>query len=121
MPSIIYEDSVSGAGSAIMGGTRVFYVAGEVTTEGPTVRRPNDWDTDSLVSVGHWQLGNDLTSGGLITGVGWDVPHWIYTSPFQWVVPPGQIGADFSAAIAQYIRWAISPGTEVHLIVFGDV
>jgi hypothetical protein len=121
MPSVIYEDSVTDAGSAIMGGTRVLYVAWEVTVQGPMVRNPVVWDETALVAVGNWSLGNDLSSGGLILAVGFDAPHWINREVGQWIVPPGQIGADFSAAVAQYFEWNLSPGTEVHFVVFGDV
>lgn len=120
MPSVIFEDTLSDSGSSIMGGTRVLFVAWEVTTDGPLVRVPNQWDLDAIVGAGHWSLGNDLTPGGLISGIAFDVPHWIYSRVGQWIVPPGQVGADFSAAVAQYIAWSISPGTEVHLYVFGD-
>lgn len=121
MPNVIYEDSLTGAGSAIMGGTRVYFVAWEVTTRGPLVRVPNAWDVDQLLGVGHWALGNDLTPGGLISGLGFDSPHWVNSEIGQWVAPPGQVGADFSSAIAQYIEWAFTPGTEVHVYVFGEV
>lgn len=121
MPSVIFEDTLTDSGSAVMGGTRVLFVAWEVTVEGPGVHTPNAWDVTSLIGVGHWELGNDLTPGGLISGLGFDSPHWINTEIGQWVAPPGQVGADFSSAIAQYIRWTISPGTEVHLYVFGDI
>lgn len=121
MPSITFDDTVTGSGSSVLGGTRVLYVAWEITVEGPTIRPPATWDSDSIIGAGHWSLGNDLTPGGLITGVAYDAPHWLYATVGQWVAPPGQIGADFSMAIAQYIQWVFAPGTEVHLIVFGDV
>lgn len=120
MPSVIYENTVSGAGSAILGGTRVLYVAAEVTTLGPAVHAPNEWDLSTLLGVGHWELGNDLTAGGLISGVGWNEPHWIYALIIQWIAPPGLVGADLSYAIQQYIRWTLTAGTEVHFVVFGD-
>jgi hypothetical protein len=120
VPSVIFEDSLTDAGTTVMGGTRVFYVAWEVVTDGPRVRPGMEEDTDALLGVGYWSLGNDLTSLGLISGIGLGEAHWMNTRIGQWVVPPGLVGADFSIAIAQYIHWAISPGTEVHLYVFGD-
>jgi hypothetical protein len=120
MPSVIFEDDLVDTGSAILGGSRVLFVAWEITTRGPNVRIPNSWDTDTIIGAGHWSLGNDLTPGGLISGLAFDSPHWLYADAGQWVAPPGQIGSDFSAAIAQYIRWSFAPGTEVHLYVFGD-
>lgn len=121
MPSAIYEATLTDAGSAVLGGSRVFYVAWEITAEGPTVRRPHNWDPNTVLAAGYWQLGNDLTDLGLISGVGWAEPHWLYATIGQWIAPPGVVGADFSAALATRIRWVIAPGTEVHLYVFGDV
>lgn len=120
MPFITFDDTISGQGAAALSGSRVFYVAWEVTTLGPAVHEPNAWDTDALLAVGHWELGNALDSGGLIFGVGYDVPHWMGWHIGQWIAPPGVVGAEFSAAIADHIRWTVSDGTEVHLIVFGD-
>lgn len=120
MPSAIFEDTLVDSGSSIMGGTRVLFVAWEVTVSGPTVRNPSVWETDILLGVGQFQLGNDLTSGGILSGIAYGDAHWINSLLGQWVVPPGAVGADFSAAVAQYIRWSISPGTQVHLYVFGD-
>lgn len=120
MPSVIWEDTVSDAGSSVLGGTRVYYVAAEIVTLGPTVHAPSTWDTNTVLGVGHWQLGNDLTSLGLITGIGWGDPHWINSVISQWIPSPGLVGSDFSVAIQQYIQWTIAPGSEVHMYVFGD-
>lgn len=121
MPSVIFEDDLIDAGTVVMGGTRVLYVAWEVTIEGPTVRRPVAEDSEFVNGVGYFALGNDLTPGGLISGIGLDDPHWFNWEIGQWVVPPGQVGADFSSAIAQYLHWMVKPGTTVHIVVFGDV
>jgi len=121
MPSNIYESSLTDSGVATLGGSRVFYVAWEVTAAGPTVRTPSSWDLTTQVGVGYWQLGNDLSPLGVITGDGWGEPHWIYAEIGQWIAPPGVVGSDFSAAISDRIRWVLSPGTTVHLYVFGDV
>ena len=120
MPSPIFEDTLTDTGESVLGGGRVFYVAWEITTFGPTVHTVNDWDTNTLVRVGHWELGNDLTPLGLISGIGYGEQHWMNVAVGQWIAPPGQVGSDFSSAIAAYIRWAIAPGTAVHLYVFGD-
>lgn len=120
MPSAIYEDTLAGSGSSILGGTRVIFVAWEVTVQGPNVRVPNTWDPDTIIGAGHWALGNDLTPGGIISGIAFDQPHWFYSLVGQWIAPPGLNGADISYAVAQYIQWTIAPGTEVHLYVFGD-
>lgn len=120
MPSVIYEDTLTGAGTAIMGGTRVLYVAWELTIEGPTVRRPVAGDTEFLNGVGYFALGNDLTSGGLISGIGLLEPHWFNWEIGQWIPDPGLAGVDLTYAIAQYVHWLVKPDSEVHIVVFGD-
>jgi hypothetical protein len=121
MPSIIFDDTLTDSGSSVLGGTRVLYVAWEVTVEGPAVHRPYSWDPLSLLGVGFWQLGNDLTPGGLISGVGWNEPHWMYTTIGQWVTAPALVGTEFGYSLQQYVQWVLTPVTEVHLIIFGDV
>lgn len=121
MPSTIFEATISGVDSDIMGGTHVYYVAWEVTVQGVRVRNSIEGDSAQLLGVGTFQLGNDLTPLGLISGVGFQEPHWMNSEIGQWIPTPGQVGASFTSAIAQYIRWSISPGTEVHLYVFGDI
>lgn len=121
MPSAIYEDVLTGEGAAILGGTRVFYVAWEVTVSGIRVRNGSESDPDALMGVGYFALGNDLTPLGLISGVGWQEAHWFNWTIGQWIPSPAMVGSDFSNDIAQYIHWAISAGSEVHLYVFGDI
>lgn len=120
MPFITFNDTVSDSGAAALGGSRVFYVAWQMTTRGPTVRNPSPWDLDTLLGLGHWELGNSLDSGGLIFGVGYDAPHWMGWEIGQWIAPPGVSGTEYSAAIADHIRWTVEAGSEVHLIVLGD-
>lgn len=120
MASVIFENTLTDSGVAELGGTRVFYVAWEVTVAGPTIRPPATWDSDAIIGAGHWSLGNDLTSLGVINGVAFDAPHWLYAEKGQWIAQPGVVGTEFSASIAQYIQWTFAPGTEVHLYVFGD-
>lgn len=120
MPSTIFEDTLTNSGSSVMGGTRVLYVAWQVTVSGPGVHPPNSWDSVLTLGVGHWELGNDLTPLGILSGIAYGEPHWMNFEPGQWIAPPGLVGTEFSYAIAQYIQWSLSPGTEVHLYVFGD-
>lgn len=120
MPYITYDQTLSGAGSAQMGGTRVYYVAWEVTIIGNQIRQANAWDPYSQLGVGYFQLGNDLTPAGSISGVGYDSPVWLNWLLGQWIVEPAEVASNFTSAIAQYIRWAFTPGTSVHLYVLGD-
>ena len=120
MPFTTFEDTLTGSGSAALSGTRVLYVAWEITVEGPAVHQPSVWDTDMRLGVGHWELGNDLTSLGLISGVGYDEPHWLDTPIGQWVTRPTAVDTAFGYTFADHIRWSLTEGTEVHLYVFGD-
>lgn len=120
MPFAIFDDTLTDTGESVMSGSRVFYVAWEITVSGPPVHTPSSWDPNTLLGAGYWQFGNDLSSLGLISGIGYGEVHWINSELGQWIVPPGSVGTDFSAAIATYIRWTLSPGTSVHLYVFGD-
>lgn len=121
MPSAIFDSTLSGSGSSAISGTRVFYVAWDVIVPGPQVRNPNLWDTTAVVGIGHFNLGNDVSSLGILSGVAYAEDHWMGAILGQWIAPPGIIGTEFSAAIADHIQWSISPGTSVHLYVFGDV
>jgi hypothetical protein len=119
VPSVIFDQTLTDAGFSLTGGSRVLYVAWEVTVLGPAVRSPQAWDATALLGVGHFELGNDLTGAAIISGIGYGEPHWLNTPIGQWIVPPGEVGSDFSAAIAEYIRWSLTPGTEVHLYILG--
>ena len=119
MPSIIFDETLTDAGFSLTGGSRVYYVAWEVLVPGPAVHNPQSWDTDVWLGIGHFQFGNDLTAAGSISGIGYGDPHWMNAEIGQWIVEPGDIGGTFASVIAEYIRWSISPGTQVHLYIFG--
>lgn len=121
MPGLIYEGTLSASGDAALGGSRVYYVAWEMTAEGPRVRRPIEGDAEKVAGLGYFALGNDLTALGAIAGVGWQPEVWMNWERGQWLVVPTVVGADFPSVIAERIHWSISPMAEVHLYVFGDV
>lgn len=120
MPFVSFDDTITDSGSAALSGSRVLYVAWEILVEGPGVRQPSAWDTTMRLGVGHWEIGNDVTALGLISGVCYDSPHWIDTTLGQWIAIPGEVGGSFGEAIADHIRWSLTEGTSVHLYVFGD-
>jgi hypothetical protein len=120
MPSTTYENTVTGVGSDALGGGRVYYVAWEVTVLGARARQPTESDTEHLNGVGFLALGNDLTSLGLISGVGWGPEMWMNWRTGQFVVTPTVIGTEFPAIFADHIRWSVGVGTTVHFYVFGD-
>lgn len=120
MPFATFSASVSDSGEASLGGSRVFYVAWEVTTPGPGVIPGPTWDPYTRQKVGFWQLGNDLTSLGIISAIGYDAPHWMNFLVGQWIVSPTADPAGFTTVFADHIRWALTPGTVATLYVFGD-
>ncbi len=120
MPSILFDATLSGVNQTALGGTSVFYVAWNVTFLGSRVRQPMEGDAEHVNGVGFLALGNDLTPGGLISGIGWGPEMWMNWTIGQYVAPPGLSGSDFSAWIAGYMRWSIGVGTTVHVIVFGS-
>lgn len=120
MPGVIYTDTVSGAGSATCSGNRVYYVAYQVNIEGPRVRRPQEADTLTLNGVGFVQLGNDLSSGGIISADGWGPQMWLNNVYGQYIANGGEVASGFMRWLADRIRWSLSPGTEVRLVVLGD-
>lgn len=119
MPGITFEDTLSDAGFSALGTARVYYVAWELVVGGPAVHNPQAWDTDTWLGIGHFQLGNDLTDAGAIPAIGYGDPHWMNAEVGQWIVEPGDVDGAFTSVIASYIRWTLSPGTSVHLYVFG--
>lgn len=120
MPGLSFSQTLTGAGSAQMSGTRVYFVAWEVTVFGPSARQPTVWDPEVWIGIGHYELGNDLTPGGVISGIGYGKANWIDTPIGQRVVSPAEDASGFTREIAEYIRWSIAPGSEVNLYVFGD-
>ena len=119
MPAVVYENTVSGVGEDSLGVSSVFYVAWEVLTEGPRVRRPIEGDSQKLNGVGYIALGNDLTGAGLISGIGWHPEIWLNWERGQWLVVPTSVGTDFPAVFADSVHWSLSPDVSVHFYVFG--
>jgi hypothetical protein len=120
MPSILYENTVSGVGYAALGSNTVFYLAWNVTFLGNRVRQPTESDSEHVNGVGFLSLGNDLTALGSISGIGWGPEMWLNWTIGQFVAPPGIVGSAFSAWIADHVRWSLGAGTFVHFYVFGE-
>ena len=115
---VVYENTVSGVGEDILPGGRAAYLGWEVLTQGPRVRNPMESDPDHLNGVGFLSFGNDLSSAGLISGVGWQSEIWLNWLIGQWIVIPTQVGADFGVLFADHVRWSLSVGSSVHFYVF---
>jgi hypothetical protein len=120
MPSISYDDTVSGHGSVSLTTNRILYVAYEVTAQGRRVRTPRDADPDTLNGVGFISLGNDLTPAGIISGVGWAPEMWLNAVRGQFIAEGYDFSTGYGRWFADHLRWSLSEGTEVHIYVLGD-
>lgn len=120
MPYISFSDTVAGQGSASLSGNRVYYVAYEVTVDGPRVRTPHEADGETLNGVGFVCLGNDLTAAGIVSGVGWDRELWMNSRRGQFIADGGQVASGLIRWFADHIRWSVGAGTSVRLYVLGD-
>lgn len=120
MPSISFDDTVSGHGSATMTTNVVLYVAYRVTVDGRRVRTPRDADPDTLNGVGFVTLGNDITAAAILSGDAWGPEMWLNCRQGQFIANGGLIDGTFIGWIADRIRWSLSEGTEAHIYVLGD-
>jgi len=120
MPFIAFNETLSGVDSVDVGANRGLYFAWNVTTEGRECKHPNDLDPEQILGVGFVAFGNDVTSGGILTGDVWGQPHWLNMVHGQFIAPPDELGGNFGMLIASRMHYAISPGTEVHLYILGD-
>lgn len=120
MPSISFNDTVSGHGSVALDTNRVYYVAYEVTAQGRRVRTPRDADPDTLNGVGFLSLGNDLTAAGIISGVGWAPEMWMNAVRGQFIADGGELSGTLLRWFADHLRWSLSEGTSATVYVLGD-
>lgn len=120
MPSISFDDTVSGNGSTVLVTNRILYLAYEVTVDGRRVRTPRDADADTLNGVGFVSLGNDLTPAGIISGDGWGPELWLNARRGQFIADGHEVSGGFMRWIADRLRWSLSEGTSVHIYVLGD-
>lgn len=120
MPSISYNDTISGAGSAVLATDRILYIAYLVTVDGRRVRTPRDADGNTLNGVGFLCLGNDLTPAGILSGNGWGPELWMNSRQGQFIADGHEVSGGFIRWIADRFRWSISEGTSVHIYILGD-
>jgi hypothetical protein len=121
MPSISFDDTVSGQGSATLSTDRVLYLAFLVTVDGRRVRTPRDADGATLNGVGFVTLGNSLTAAGILVGDAWGPELWLNTRQGQFIADGHEVAsAGFMRWIADRFRWSLSEGTSVHIYILGD-
>jgi hypothetical protein len=120
MPSISFDQTVSGHGSATLSTDRIYYVAYRVTVDGPRVRAPRGADAETLNGVGSIQIGNDISAAAILSGDAWGPEMWLNSRQGQFIADGHELSGSFFRWIADRIRWDLSAGTEVHLYVLGD-
>lgn len=120
MPSISFDDTVSGNGITTLVTNRILYLAYEVTVDGRRVRTPRDADANTLNGVGFVSLGNDLTPAGIISADGWGPEMWLNARTGQFIADGHEVAGGFMRWIADRFRWSLSEGTSVHIYVLGD-
>lgn len=120
MPSISFDDTVSGYGSSTLATNVVLYLAYRVTVDGRRVRTPRAADPDTLNGVGFVTLGNDLTAAGVLSGDAWGPEMWFNNRQGQFIANGGLLSGSFFAWIADRFRWSLSEGTSAHIYILGD-
>lgn len=120
MPSISFDDTVSGQGSSTLSTDRVLYLAYRVTVDGRRVRSPRDADGATLNGVGFVTLGNDVTAAGILSGDAWGPELWLNSRQGQFIADGHEVFSGFLRWIADRFRWSLSEGTEAHIYILGD-
>lgn len=120
MPFIAFDETLSGVDSVDIGANRVYYFAWEVTVDGREVRHASALDSEQLLGVGYVALGNDISSGGILSGDAWQAPYWLNWRHGQFIATPQDLGGTFGRVIAHRLHYAFTPGTEVHLYILGE-
>jgi hypothetical protein len=117
---VYFDSDVSGSGSsALSGGSSVLYVATDMLALGGLVSAIEPDVSDHHLRIGWWSLGDTFDAGeGSVAH--WRDIQWINFEQTLWTpVPTG--GSGFSlTALATLVRWWLSPGSSVHLHVFGS-
>jgi hypothetical protein len=120
VPFALYDDDISGSGSAVLGGSSVFYVAWDVTSIGYQARNTGSLDELNFAGLGGFALGDSFSIVGGSAVDRWHEFHYFNVEFGLWTPEPSAVGGSFAVAIATRIRWSLSFGTTCHLYVYGD-
>jgi hypothetical protein len=120
MPSIIFEDDVSGAGAADLSANGVLYVAWDVTDVGGLGHLSGGADDEAVVGVGGFALGDrfDIVGGSAVDR--WHAFVWFNTQYGLYVPSPAASSGVLFYDVATRIRWSLSLDATAHIRVFGD-
>lgn len=120
MPFGLYDADISGSGSAALGGSRVLYVAWDVTDLGGTGHLGGSVDDEAILGVGGFALGDNFAIGSGSAVDRWHGFVWFNTQYGLYVPSPAADASGFLADVATRIRWSLTTGAAAHIYVFGD-
>lgn len=117
---IVFEDTVFDAGTADLGGVQhIAFWAAYMTAYGPVVNTPQHFGMDHMVRLGFVTLGDHFDNGDGMDVPYWREPVWLQFERNLWTPNPVYDGSGvFLSTLASWVRWSLSPGTEMHLRVF---
>jgi len=118
--AIYFEDDVSGVGDASFGAQRINYFLSHVLSYGPEVKEASVRDSDYLLRIGWITFGVDVNIPGIGSVTYWRAPIWLNFYNTEWSpIAQTDISAQDFAVWATRVRWSLSTGTEIHLLVVG--
>jgi hypothetical protein len=119
--AIYFNDLVSGNGMSILSGSQVQYVLSFVDTAGSDIFAEDTGNPDSVIRIGWISLGAMETYPGSEGRVFWTERIWLNFLANQWHPRPSNHPGDSPdfTVWASHIRWALSPGTGLNLLVVG--
>jgi hypothetical protein len=120
MPFSLYDADISDSGSAALLGSRVLYIAWDVTDLGGIGHLAGSVDDEAITGVGGVALGDNFAIGSGSAVDRWHPFIWFNTQYGLWTPSPAADGSGFLYEVATRIRWSLSVGAAAHLYVFGD-
>lgn len=119
--TVLYNADISGSGIATFSATRVQFVEVRIDDPGYEARPLDVSNPDFYLRIGWFSLGatNDLVD--TVERTYWDAPVWIDFLSFRWTPRPQAEAypiVEFGVW-ADSFRWALKPGAEGRVLVYG--
>lgn len=120
MPFNVYDADISGSGSAALSGSRVLYIAWDITDLGGLGHLAGSVDDEAIVGVGGVALGDNFAIGSGSAVDRWHPFIWFNTQFGLWTPSPAALSGGFLYEVATRIRWSLGIDAAAHLTIFGD-
>lgn len=120
MPFIVYEADLTGDGSASLSGSRVLYIAWDITTLGVIAHQGAGVVTDAVIGFGGVALGDHFDIVGGPDVERWHEFIWFNQTYGLWTPSPAADTGGFLYEVATRIKWNIVSDGAAHVRVFGD-